>query len=79
MRMPLLDYEDLTPELQAMATQWAKKEGGDPNVIRMFGHAPRLIAHYLRFYSPILLGGSIEYRAKEICRLRVAFANQCHY
>jgi alkylhydroperoxidase family enzyme len=42
-----------------------------------FGHAPGLIDKWLAFYQPIVNGGAVELRTKELCRLRVAARNSC--
>lgn len=44
-----------------------------------FGHAPELIRGWLSWYQPIMLRGAVEIRTKELCRLRVAALNGCHY
>jgi alkylhydroperoxidase family enzyme len=40
-----------------------------------FGHAPGLIDAWLRFYQPVVTGGNLELRTKELCRLRIAVRN----
>jgi alkylhydroperoxidase family enzyme len=42
-----------------------------------FGHAPGLIDAWLRFYQPVVTGGRLELRTKELCRLRIAIRNGC--
>ncbi len=44
-----------------------------------FGHAPEVIHAWMRFYQPIMTKGRLELRTKELCRLRVAVLNGCHY
>src|ERR1700674_5323895 len=42
-----------------------------------FGHAPGLIDAWFRFYQPMVNGGALELRTKELCRLRIAARNGC--
>jgi alkylhydroperoxidase family enzyme len=41
------------------------------------GHAPGLIDKWLGFYQPVVNGGAVELRTKELCRLRIAARNGC--
>jgi alkylhydroperoxidase family enzyme len=41
------------------------------------GHAPGIIDQWLRFYQPVVRGGAVELRTKELCRLRIAARNGC--
>jgi alkylhydroperoxidase family enzyme len=41
------------------------------------GHAPGLIDKWLGFYQPVVTGGVVELRTKELCRLRIAARNGC--
>ncbi len=43
------------------------------------GHAPEVIHGWLQWYQPIMTRGRVELRTKELCRLRVAALNGCHY
>ena len=44
-----------------------------------FGHAPTIMTGWLAWYQPIMRNGAVEIRTKELCRLRVAALNGCHY
>ena len=44
-----------------------------------FGHAPGLIDAWMGFYQPIVNGGAVELRTKELCRLRIAVRNGCMF
>lgn len=43
-----------------------------------FGHAPGLIEGWLAWYTPVMLGGIVPTRTKELCRLAVAARTGCH-
>jgi alkylhydroperoxidase family enzyme len=43
------------------------------------GHAPGLIDKWLAFYQPVVTGGVVELRTKELCRLRIAARNGCMF
>jgi alkylhydroperoxidase family enzyme len=42
-----------------------------------FGHAPGAIDQWMSFYMPMVHGGALELRTKELCRLRIAVRNGC--
>ena len=44
-----------------------------------WGHAPEIIHGWMDFYQPIMTAGRLELRTKELCRIRVASLNGCHY
>jgi alkylhydroperoxidase family enzyme len=44
-----------------------------------FGHAPGLIDKWMAFYQPVVNGGSVPLRTKELCRLRIAARNGCMF
>ena len=44
-----------------------------------FGHAPGLIDAWMSFYQPVVTGGALELRTKELCRLRIAVRNGCMF
>lgn len=78
MRIPMIDAEQLDPELRAMLAKW-QAEGGDPNIYRMFGRLPETLKRFFHFYAPLVRRGLVEHRTKELVRLRLARLNQCHY
>jgi len=78
MRIPMIDIEQMDPELGEMVAKW-QAEGGDPNFIRTFGRLPEFFKRFVRFYSPLVRYGLVEHRTKELVRLRLAQLNQCHY
>jgi alkylhydroperoxidase family enzyme len=43
------------------------------------GHAPGVIDAWLSFYQPVVTGGAVELRTKELCRLRIAARNGCMF
>lgn len=43
-----------------------------------FGHAPGLIEGWLGWYQPLMVGGRVPVRTKELCRLAVAARTGCH-
>jgi alkylhydroperoxidase family enzyme len=43
------------------------------------GHAPGVIDAWLSFYHPVVTGGAVELRTKELCRLRIAARNGCMF
>jgi len=43
-----------------------------------FAHAPGLIEGWYGWYQPLLMGGVVPTRTKELCRLAVAARTGCH-
>jgi alkylhydroperoxidase family enzyme len=43
-----------------------------------FGHAPGLIEGWMAWYQPLMVGGRVPVRTKELCRLAVAARTGCH-
>ncbi len=78
MRIPMVDLERLDEELKVIVAKW-QALGGDPNFIRTFGRLPDTLKSFLKFYSPLVRKGLIEFRTKELVRLRLAQLNECHY
>ncbi len=78
MRIPMVDLERLDDELKVIIHKW-QALGGDPNFIRTFGRLPDTLKSFLKFYSPLVRKGLIEFRTKELVRLRLAQLNDCHY
>ena len=71
---PLLPPAEITEELQGFIDR-----GVDPRWVRAMGHAPGLLRAWTKFYWPLLFGGQVELRTKELVRLRIAALNGCHY
>jgi uncharacterized peroxidase-related enzyme len=77
--IPLVDVDELPPDLRQMVTRWAELEDGDPNFIRTLGNSPDMLRRFVPFYSPMVRKGVIEHRTKELVRINIAFHNQCKY
>lgn len=71
---PLLRPAQLAPEVaEAAASRGLQAFYGQ------LGHAPGVIDSWLRFYQPLVTGGALELRTKELCRLRIAARNGCMF
>lgn len=51
---------------------------GSTIFLGQFGHAPGLIEGWMAWYQPLMLGGVVPTRTKELCRLAVARRTGCH-
>jgi alkylhydroperoxidase family enzyme len=71
---PLLPPAEITEELQGFIDR-----GFDPRWVRAMGHAPGQLTAWTQFYFPLVFGGQVELRTKEMARLRIAALNGCHY
>jgi len=58
-------------------TAAAVERSGLTALYSQFGHAPGMIDQWFAFYMPMVHGGALELRTKELCRLRVAGHNGC--
>jgi alkylhydroperoxidase family enzyme len=70
---PRLPPAVLPPEVAERAAA-----GGITTFLGQFGHAPGLIEGWLSWYQPLMLGGAVPTRTKELCRLAVARRTGCH-
>jgi len=68
-----LPAAELPPELAARATA-----SGLTTFFAQFGHAPGLIESWLAWYQPLMTGGILPTRIKELCRLTIARRTGCH-
>ena len=73
---PLLDPLDISADPDAAA---ALARTGLGTFYGQLGHAPGLIDKWLAFYQPVVTGGVVELRTKELCRLRIAARNGCMF
>ena len=67
--VPRLPQAPLPPEAAS---------SGITSLLGQFGHAPGLIEGWLAWYTPLMLGGIVPTRTKELCRLAVAARTGCH-
>lgn len=70
---PRLPMADLAPDVAERAAAT-----GTTAFLGQFGHAPGLIEGWLAWYQPLMLGGVVATRTKELCRLAVARRTGCH-
>ena len=66
------------PRLPAAELPPEAASSGISSLLSQFGHAPGLVESWLAWYSPIMLGGSVPVRTKELCRLAIAARTGCH-
>ena len=71
---PLLTPVDMSADPDKAA---AFARTGMSTFYGQFGHAPGLIDKWMSFYQPVVNGGAVELRTKELCRLRIAARNGC--
>jgi AhpD family alkylhydroperoxidase len=77
--IPIIPVDELPDDLHLMARKWIAMENGDPNFIQTVGHVPETLRRYIRWSSGMWRRGLIPNRTKEICRIRIANANDCRY
>ena len=65
------------PRLPAAAVNPAVHAGARP-LFEQFGHAPGLIEGWLAWYQPLVMGGAVPTRTKELVRLAIARRTGCH-
>jgi alkylhydroperoxidase family enzyme len=65
------------PRLTPIALSPEVPAGARP-LLEQFGHAPGLIEGWLQWYQPLVMGGRVPTRTKELVRLAVARRTGCH-
>jgi hypothetical protein len=70
----LTPVAELDPETQAIVDRI-----GHRAFWHQWGHASDVVRGWLAWYQPLVTAGRVELRTKELCRLRVAALNGCHY
>lgn len=77
-RLPKVDPERLDPELRQRLEVWFDKAYRDDNLFLTLARRPAVLDLFLGWVSFIYTSASsLEPALVELCRIRLAFRNQC--
>ena len=78
-RLPLLERDQVPPEIQALYDAFIEKRGVVPNMIKTVAHSPELVKGFAAFLGPLMGPGQVTQQLKELVALHVSLRNDCHY
>ncbi len=78
-RLPLLDRDQVPPEVQVLYDAFLEKRGVVPNMIKTVAHSPELVKGFAAFMGPLMGPGQVSQQLKELLALHVSLRNRCHY
>jgi hypothetical protein len=78
-RLPLLDRDQVPPEVQVLYDAFLEKRGVVPNMIKTVAHSPELVKGFAAFMGPLMGPGQVSQQLKELVALHVSLRNRCHY
>ena len=78
-RLPLLDRDQVPPEVRAVYDTLLEKRGVVPNMIRTVAHSPSLVQGFAAFMGPLMGPGQVSQQLKELVALHVSLRNNCDY
>jgi hypothetical protein len=78
-RLPLLNRDQVPPEVRAVYDAFLEKRGVVPNMIRTVAHSTDLVQGFAAFMGPLMGPGQVSQQLKELVALQVSLRNQCHY
>ncbi len=78
-KIPYVEKENTTPEIQAMYEQLEKKFGVVPNVVKAMANSPKLLPGFLTLLGASLGPTEVEAPLKELAILTTSKINRCSY
>jgi len=78
-RLPKLERDQVSPEIQAIYDTYMKERGNVPNAFKTFAHAPSYLTSMIAHYRAVMFTGSIPFKRKELIFLQVAKLNSARY
>jgi uncharacterized peroxidase-related enzyme len=78
-RVPLLERQEVPPEIGAIYDKLLEERGVVPNMFKMLAHTPALALGVAGFLKPLMGEGALPAWYKELVATRVALLNQCEY
>ena len=78
-KIPYVEREDTTPEIQAMYDQLEKKFGVVPNVVKAMANSPKLLPGFLTLLGASLGPTEVDAPLKELAILTTSKINGCSY
>jgi len=78
-RVPLLEREQVSPEVAALYDNLYSERGVVPNMYKALSNAPGLTLGVIALLKPLMAEGSLPGWYKELIATRAATLNQCEY
>ena len=78
-RIPLLERQEVTPEIGAIYDKLLEERGVVPNMFKVLAHTPALALGIAGFLKPLMGDGALTAWYKELVATRVALLNKCEY
>jgi uncharacterized peroxidase-related enzyme len=78
-RIPLLERDQVTPELAVLYDKLLTDRGVVPNMFKTVAHVPEIAMGFAAFLKPLMGNGHLPALYKELIATRVAFLNDCEY
>ena len=78
-RIPMLERDQVTPELGALYDKLLHDRGVVPNMFKVVANVPALAMGFAAFLKPLMGDGALEGWYKELIATRMAYLNQCAY
>lgn len=78
-RIPLLEYDDASPEVRALYEQIAATRGSVLNIHKGVANHPEALKALFALISTTYRSDSLHKRHQELAYLYTSTLNQCHY
>ncbi len=78
-RIPLLEREQVSPQVAALYDQLLATRGVVPNMFKALANVPPLVLGIAQFLAPLMADNALSGWYKELLATRVASLNQCEY
>ena len=78
-RIPLVQYEDASPDVRALYDQITVARGSVINIYKGVANHPEALRALFTLISSTYRSGSLERRHQELAYLYTSTLNQCHY
>ncbi len=78
-RIPMLERDQVTPEVGALYDTLLQQRGVVPNMFKTIAHTPALAVGFAAFLKPLLGDGALPGWYKELIATRVAVLQNCDY
>ncbi len=78
-RIPLLERDQVSPEVAAVYDALLAQRGAVPNMFKTLAHTPALALGIAAFLKPLLGDGALPGWYKELVAIRVALLHNCEY
>ena len=78
-RLPLVDPNDASDEVQTVFDRFMKVRGNIPNMFRTTAIRPKIMLTMEAHMQAIFTSGTVDFALKEMCAVRTSANNKCAY